>query len=164
VQRDPSRLSWGRDNCWRRQGSPAGGLKAAAAVNDTPVPGAGGIVRNPAGDILLIRYPTTRGGGWTFPKGHVETGESLEVTALREVLEECGVTASIERPLGTTEYTNARGIKRLVHWFTMTSDATTTRAEPGFQARFMPRAEAARLLAHAEDRALLQRLAREETS
>lgn len=31
-------------------------------------------------------------GRWTIPKGHVEPGESLEQTALREVAEETGLT------------------------------------------------------------------------
>lgn len=31
-------------------------------------------------------------GRWTIPKGHVEEGESLEQTALREVAEETGLT------------------------------------------------------------------------
>jgi len=31
-------------------------------------------------------------GRWTIPKGHVEPGESIEQTALREVAEETGLT------------------------------------------------------------------------
>lgn len=40
-------------------------------------------------DILMIQ---DRVGRWTIPKGHVEEGESLEQTALREVAEETGLT------------------------------------------------------------------------
>ncbi|HVQ44280.1 MAG TPA: NUDIX domain-containing protein [Candidatus Saccharimonadia bacterium] len=52
---------------------------------------AGGVVYRRAGshvDILMIQ---DRLGRWTIPKGHVEAGESLEQTALREVAEETGL-------------------------------------------------------------------------
>jgi 8-oxo-dGTP pyrophosphatase MutT (NUDIX family) len=39
--------------------------------------------------ILMIQ---DRLGRWTIPKGHVEEGESLEQTAVREVAEETGLT------------------------------------------------------------------------
>jgi 8-oxo-dGTP pyrophosphatase MutT (NUDIX family) len=38
--------------------------------------------------FLLLHYA---GGHWDFPKGHVETGESEEQTALREIQEETGL-------------------------------------------------------------------------
>ncbi len=53
---------------------------------------AGGVVwrRHDDGgiDILMIQ---DRLGRWTIPKGHVENGEKLEQTALREVTEETGL-------------------------------------------------------------------------
>jgi 8-oxo-dGTP pyrophosphatase MutT (NUDIX family) len=53
---------------------------------------AGGVVFRRADDgepeILMIQ---DRLGRWTIPKGHVEDGESLEQTALREVAEETGL-------------------------------------------------------------------------
>lgn len=43
-----------------------------------------------SGTIALVR---TKGGrGWTFPKGHIEEGESDEVAARREIEEETGLT------------------------------------------------------------------------
>lgn len=48
---------------------------------------AGGLVSNRRGDCLLIK----RNGLWDLPKGHQETGEDIEVTAIREVQEETGV-------------------------------------------------------------------------
>jgi 8-oxo-dGTP pyrophosphatase MutT (NUDIX family) len=41
-------------------------------------------------EILMIQ---DRLGRWTIPKGHVEEGESLEQTALREVTEETGLAS-----------------------------------------------------------------------
>lgn len=42
---------------------------------------------------LLARH---NGGHWSFPKGHVEGGETEEETALREIREETGLEASID--------------------------------------------------------------------
>jgi len=52
---------------------------------------AGGVVyRRKAGDIDILMIQDLR-DRWTIPKGHVEAGESLERTALREVEEETGL-------------------------------------------------------------------------
>src|SRR5579859_2189951 len=41
---------------------------------------------------------------WTFPKGHVERGETPESAAVREVREEAGVLAEIVRPIGSISF------------------------------------------------------------
>jgi ADP-ribose pyrophosphatase YjhB (NUDIX family) len=54
-------------------------------------------------DVLLVRAkkdPTV----WVFPKGHVESGESIETAALRELREEAGVQGTIVDALGTLEF------------------------------------------------------------
>ncbi|EKD85681.1 MAG: NUDIX hydrolase [uncultured bacterium] len=48
---------------------------------------AGGVIVRD-GKILFVKFPD--GKGITFPKGHVESGETYEQTALREVSEETG--------------------------------------------------------------------------
>jgi 8-oxo-dGTP pyrophosphatase MutT (NUDIX family) len=50
---------------------------------------AGGIVRNSKDEILLIY----RRGRWDLPKGKREKGETPEETAVREISEECGISA-----------------------------------------------------------------------
>lgn len=65
---------------------------------------AGGIVFRKKGqkiDILLIR---DRFGYWTFPKGKKEPGETTEVTALREIMEETQLSGKIVQPLISTVY------------------------------------------------------------
>ena len=42
---------------------------------------------------------------WGLPKGHVEKGEHISQTAVREVREETGLLGEIERKLGTISYT-----------------------------------------------------------
>lgn len=57
---------------------------------------AGGVVRNNANEILLIH----RRGFWDLPKGKIETNESIEEAAIREVEEETGLTnVSIEKSI-----------------------------------------------------------------
>lgn len=53
---------------------------------------AGGVVFRRSGESIEILMIQDRLGRWTIPKGHVEEGESLEQTALREVAEETGLT------------------------------------------------------------------------
>jgi diadenosine hexaphosphate hydrolase (ATP-forming) len=124
--------------------------------SDRVVLGAGGVVFNANGEVLLIAYPESRGGGWSFPKGHIDPGETPKVAAVREVLEECGVGAEIVGSLEPTRYVNPRGVAREIFWFAMrTSDLKVT-PEPGFQAGFYDPAEAMKLLSHAENRDLLE--------
>jgi len=60
---------------------------------------AGIAVYNPTIDrfLILARRPLTRDGSWVFdlPKGHVETGETLQQAALRECFEETGLVPQI---------------------------------------------------------------------
>lgn len=63
----------------------------------------GGVLIDDQGRVLL-RYPTGNFGGyaWTFPKGGADKGETPEVAALREVLEETGYEAEIVAPIAGT--------------------------------------------------------------
>ena len=55
--------------------------------------------------VLLVKRAIEPGyGRWTFPGGHVDRGETLEEAALRETLEECGVTADLGDLLGAFSY------------------------------------------------------------
>lgn len=81
---------------------------------------AGGLVQNPLKEILFIY----RMGRWDLPKGKVEPGEKLNITALREVEEETGLrSVTLGSPIATTYHTYAeRGVQRVLkhtHWFSM---------------------------------------------
>ena len=57
---------------------------------------------------------------WSLPKGHIETGETTEQTAIREIAEETGVTGSIVAPLGKIDYwfvSEGRRIHKTVHHY-----------------------------------------------
>lgn len=53
---------------------------------------AGGVVWRRVDDAIQILMIQDRLGRWTIPKGHVEPGEKIEQTAVREVTEETGLT------------------------------------------------------------------------
>ena len=83
---------------------------------------AGGLVQNPAGEILFIY----RHGKWDLPKGKPEKGESLEVTAIREVEEETGVSdLQIISKLPSTwhiyKIKNQNFALKRSYWFQMTA-------------------------------------------
>ena len=84
---------------------------------------AGGLVTLPDGRLLLIE----RLGKWDLPKGKAEKGESLQETAIREVMEECGLKTSpkITGELMHTFHTyhrNGRHILKHTAWYTMRYD------------------------------------------
>lgn len=54
--------------------------------------------------ICLIARRTQGKVVWCLPKGHVESKESLQAAALREVREETGISGSIVSPLGFITY------------------------------------------------------------
>jgi diadenosine hexaphosphate hydrolase (ATP-forming) len=124
--------------------------------SDRVVLGAGGVVFNANGEVLLIQYPESRGGGWSFPKGHIDPGETPEIAAVREVLEEGGIHTEILASLEPTRYVNPGGVSREIFWFVMRTADLKTTPEPGFQAGFYSPAEAMKLLSHAENRDLLE--------
>lgn len=83
----------------------------------TIVKAAGGIVRR-GEEILLIH----RLNKWDLPKGKLEKNEKSSTAAVREVYEECGVKAKLQKKLCTTWHTyteNGKGILKRTKWYTM---------------------------------------------
>jgi 8-oxo-dGTP diphosphatase len=61
--------------------------------------GVAAVVVNDAGQILLVRH-TYGHLNWELPGGASEPGENFAETALRELREETGLTASVDRVTG----------------------------------------------------------------
>lgn len=60
---------------------------------------AGGVVIGPNNLVLVVNQ---HGRSWSLPKGHIESGESAEIAARREIEEESGVTElTLIGPLGS---------------------------------------------------------------
>lgn len=61
---------------------------------------------------------------WSLPKGHIETGETAEQTAVREVAEETGIQGTVVAPLGKIDYwfvSEGRRIHKTVHHYLLRS-------------------------------------------
>jgi 8-oxo-dGTP pyrophosphatase MutT (NUDIX family) len=127
---------------------------------------AGGlVVRVEQGEAQVALIGRGRRGGrlrWSMPKGHVELGETLEQTAVREVREETGIVGRIVAPLGSFSYTftsDGRRIKKRVHHFLLRavagelSDADVEVTE----VKWVPVAELARILAFPAERRIARR-------
>lgn len=112
-------------------------------------------------ELLLVRHKA--GGHWSFPKGHVEPGETEIETALREVLEETGLTVALRKDFRhSVGYCPRPGIHKTVVYFAGTPSGGELHAQESEIAAiiWVPFAEAERLLTYQNDRRLLSQLKR----
>lgn len=81
---------------------------------------AGGLVIRTDGDVprLLIIRAKKNPQHWVLPKGHIESGESAEETATREVEEEAGVEAAPIAHAGSIDF-NLDGSEIHVEYYLM---------------------------------------------
>ncbi|MET8386508.1 NUDIX domain-containing protein [Streptosporangium canum] len=77
-----------------------------APAPNSLVPSVNVVVTNDAGDILMIRRSDNN--NWAVPGGAIDLGESLPQAAIRETLEETGITCEITGLVGT--YTDPRHV------------------------------------------------------
>jgi 8-oxo-dGTP pyrophosphatase MutT (NUDIX family) len=76
---------------------------------------AGGVVVKKVDDALRVLLIKDSYGHWTWPKGHAESGETPEETALREISEETGLTRlDVLEELGIQEYCFTLDDKKIV--------------------------------------------------
>jgi len=125
---------------------------------------AGGVILED-GRVLLILMRTLRGDRvWTFPKGHLDPGETPEQAALREVLEETGWECGIISDLYTARYSftrSGRPVDKDVRWYLVKrtgGDGVPKTPDEVLELRWATLAEAAGLLTYRSDLEILELL------
>jgi 8-oxo-dGTP pyrophosphatase MutT (NUDIX family) len=121
------------------------------------VQAAGGlVVRRHHGElhIVLVHRPVQQ--DWSFPKGKLEPGETLELAALREVREETGMACRLLRFIGHTEYVDRKGRPKAVAYWVMAAEAGFfTPNEEVDELRWLTLEAASRTISYARDRELV---------
>jgi 8-oxo-dGTP diphosphatase len=95
----------------------------------------GTIIENHDGHILLVRRAIEPGyGKWVFPGGYVDRGEPIQLAAIREAREECGLDVRLDRLLDVFSYAGRAPVV-IVYAATMTGGEIACDDE-GLEARF----------------------------
>ncbi len=122
-----------------------------------------------SGDVLEICLIMPSGRGrriWGLPKGGIEAGETHAETAVREVAEETGMEAIVDRELGSIDYSfysRERGgrIHKTVHYFLMhaVGGDTSLHDHEVREARWMRLEDALQLMTYPNEREMVRRAA-----
>ena len=107
--------------------------------------------------ILMIRHK--HGGHRSFPKGHMERGETEYMTAVREVYEETAVQIRIETDFReTVHYSPLPGVSKEVVYFLTETKQTEIKPREGeiAQVEWVPLEEAEASLTHENDKTVLR--------
>ena len=108
-------------------------------------------------NVLLIRH--TKGRHISFPKGHVEPGETESQTAEREIREETGLQVRVDRRFRAENRYNIRPDtqKLVVIFAALTEQAEITpQPEEIAEAFWLPIEEAAARLTYERDRRIMR--------
>ncbi len=121
---------------------------------------AGGVVTR-EGKVLLVRVENLKGEKvWTFPKGHLDPGETPKGAALREVHEETGFECEVISPLTLVRYMfmrEGRLVRKRVRWYWMRPGrrSGSPDAKEVHEVRWFTPGEAVAVLKYVGDKRLL---------
>ena len=117
--------------------------------------------------LAAIRPQGRQEGVWALPKGNLDPGETPAETAVREVWEETGVHGRLVEKLGDVKYTYTRRdgtrVFKVVSFYLLTAGRgrlgeieERMRIEVA-EARWLPLADAPRLLAYGGEKAMARK-------
>ncbi|MFY9330460.1 MAG: NUDIX hydrolase [Candidatus Nanopelagicales bacterium] len=112
---------------------------------------------------LIARYDRRGRLIWSLPKGHLESGETAQDAALREVEEETGIIGRVMAPLGTIDFwfiAENRRIHKTVHHYLMEAaggELSDADAEVE-QVAWVSLSDLPKRLAYADERRLLDQV------
>src|SRR4029079_8123354 len=86
------------------------------------------VFREREGEIDYLVVSSSDGLNWVLPKGHIDSGETAEVAALRELAEEAGVSGVAVAPL-SVQYYERRGKDVAIQYFLVRASGSTTTKE-----------------------------------
>lgn len=130
-------------------------------MRDTAPHAAGCVIFNATPDGPRILLIFDQYGQWTFPKGHLEAGETSAAAAIREVYEETGIQGELGALVQTIYYDvvkKGRTLHKQVDFFVMhtTQRTVTLQASEGISDyRWVDAATAMTLLSYDQMQAVL---------
>jgi 8-oxo-(d)GTP phosphatase len=135
----------------------------AKDVAEHEIRAAGGVVWRPGPredvEVAIIHRP--RYDDWSIPKGKLAPGEPEVEGAIREVMEETGYRVRLGRPLGEVRYLKSSGdIERpkvVRYWAMEAAGGSFARTREVDELRWLPVAEAKKIVTHDHDRGILTR-------
>jgi 8-oxo-dGTP pyrophosphatase MutT (NUDIX family) len=116
--------------------------------------------------LAAVRPQGKREGTWALPKGLVDAGERPAETALREGFEETGLRGALDEKLGDVRYVytweGERVFKVVSFYLARAGGGRIGELPPGMErevaeARWLPLADAPRLLAYRGERDMAKR-------
>ena len=126
------------------------------ANDDSPIEQAAAITLRMAGgspQILLVSGKKNP-AHWIFPKGHIESGECAQDTAVRELLEEAGAEGQVLEKAGLLEFEAGERSVRVEHY--LVKFVAQVHPGDGRQCRWRSYEDALDLLSFEDTRKLLR--------
>ncbi|WP_027013468.1 NUDIX hydrolase [Corynebacterium freiburgense] len=115
-----------------------------------------GTLPNP--EIATIHRPHYN--DWSLPKGKVDPGEALPVTAAREIEEETGFSVQLGKLLGNISYPVGNHTKVVFYWTAQVLDGEFSTNNEVDEIRWLPIKQALEQLSYTDDRSVVEKAAK----
>jgi 8-oxo-dGTP pyrophosphatase MutT (NUDIX family) len=107
-------------------------------------------------EVLIVHRP--RYDDWSFPKGKLDPGETIEECAVREVMEETGFDVILGERMDDVRYVDRKGRPKVVHyWRASVAGGSFVANDEVDELRWVDTPTAASLLTYERDLELLNR-------